>query len=341
MLKKTVSVIAIMSVMLSVFFYVPVHAATGYPTTDVNVYKYQIVNNCFIQVSGHTLNDNIDSWTDAGDNVGYKYGHVKHVFNISITNIGTSNIVVKDLVFTPVLTIDNNVQPSTDYYREITNEEYFGNDFIMNYARTAGYILLSPVSDWSSQGYICITPNTTLSATYFFETAARWYTIAGNIYYARLTDITFGSPTVTTTTAVPNGANSVINNSINYNGSTLHSDLIDIYGALSGNASTNNSITQDSNTLHNQSDSVHTQEASYYAANSQAIQATGLSNYQFDASAVSGLTGVRGDFIDIWNSLGSWNTVYIFSLTLGLALTILRHTPSAVSSALRRRKDKQ
>lgn len=108
--------------------------------------------------------------------------------------------------------------------------------------------------------------------------------------------------------------------------------LDSFYGSNNGN------VSQDSDTLANQSDSVHSQEAQYYAQNTQAIQATGLSNYQFDNFAVSGLQSVRGDFIDVWNSLGGWNSVYIFSLTLGLALTILRHSPSTISSAIRRRK---
>lgn len=98
-----------------------------------------------------------------------------------------------------------------------------------------------------------------------------------------------------------------------------------------------NDLNDASDDIATQSDQIHSQEAAYYQQNSAAIQATGLSNYQFDASAVSGLTGVRGDFIDVWNSLGGWNTVYIFSLTLGLALTILRHSPSAISSIVRRK----
>lgn len=103
--------------------------------------------------------------------------------------------------------------------------------------------------------------------------------------------------------------------------------------------SVGDTLSNQSNDLADQSSQVHSQEAAYYQQNSAAIQATGLSNYQFDASAVSGLTGVRGDFLDVWNSLGSWNSVYIFSLTLGLALTILRHSPSAISSALRKRNN--
>lgn len=97
-------------------------------------------------------------------------------------------------------------------------------------------------------------------------------------------------------------------------------------------------ISTDSSTIHDQSSVIHSQEQSYYQQNSQAIQATGLSNYQFDNTTVSGLQGVRGDFVDVWNSLGGWTSVYIFSLTLGLALTILRHSPSAISSAVRRRQ---
>lgn len=112
--------------------------------------------------------------------------------------------------------------------------------------------------------------------------------------------------------------------------------LSDIYNSLNSNNSSN--ISTDSGTLHTQSDQVHSQEATYYAQNTQAIQATGLSNYQFDNSTVSGLQGIRSDFTDVWNALSGWNSIYIFSLTLGLALTILRHSPSAISSAIRRKR---
>lgn len=113
--------------------------------------------------------------------------------------------------------------------------------------------------------------------------------------------------------------------------------LSDIYNAL--NSSNSDNVSNDSDTLHDQSEQAHSQEMAYYNSNTQAIQNTGLQSYRFSNDQEIGIGAVRNDFIALWNSLGGWTTVYIFSLTLGLALTILRHTPSAISSAVRRRRD--
>ena len=130
---------------------------------------------------------------------------------------------------------------------------------------------------------------------------------------------------------------------------TIHSDLSttnnwlqDIWGRikniqdiLTGDSTTNSNISTDSGSLKTQSDNIHTQEQAYYTANSQAIQATGLSNYQFNNEIASGVAQVTDQFNGIWNSLGTWTNVYIFSLTLGLALTIIRHSPNAISRKIR------
>lgn len=87
--------------------------------------------------------------------------------------------------------------------------------------------------------------------------------------------------------------------------------------------------------LKTQSDNIHTQESAYFQQNSQAIAQTGLSNYRFDSTQGGGIAAVSNDFTTIFNALGSWNTIYIFSLTLGLALTIIRHSPNAISRKIR------
>lgn len=117
----------------------------------------------------------------------------------------------------------------------------------------------------------------------------------------------------------------------------IYTDVHSIQQAMTSNSSTNASASQDSQSLKTQSDSVHQQEQQFFNQNSQAIAATGLSNYSFGVNG-NGVTAVSKDFTDIFNSLGDWNSVYIFSLTLGLALTIIRHVPSAVS---RRRRNKE
>lgn len=72
---------------------------------------------------------------------------------------------------------------------------------------------------------------------------------------------------------------------------------------------------------------IHTSESQWYADNNEAISASGLSNFQFDSTTSTGLSGAVNDFTLVWNSLGTWTLVYTLSLTLSLATFILRHKP--------------
>lgn len=130
--------------------------------------------------------------------------------------------------------------------------------------------------------------------------------------------------------------NGVIHNDITTSNSWLSqikAFVENINSTLGGVTNTNSGITDGSSTVKNTSDSIHTQEQIYFAQNAQAIQATGLGNYQIGTVEGNGIGAVSNDFTAIWNALGGWTSVYIFSLTLSLALTIIRHAPSAVTRA--------
>lgn len=126
---------------------------------------------------------------------------------------------------------------------------------------------------------------------------------------------------------------------ITYDLDHIWEHVYNIENLLKGNSTTNDAITNSSGSLKTQSDNVHSQEQAYFTQNSQAIQSTGLGNYRFGTVEGNGIASVSSDFTAIWNALGGWNSVYIFSLTLTMALTILRHAPNAISR--RRRKDSQ
>lgn len=126
---------------------------------------------------------------------------------------------------------------------------------------------------------------------------------------------------------------------ITYDLDHIWEHVYNIENLLKGNSTTNNNITNDSSSLKTQSDNVHSQEQAYFTQNSQAIQSTGLGNYRIGTVEGNGIASVSSDFTALWNALGGWNSVYIFSLTLTMALTILRHAPNAISR--RRRKDSQ
>lgn len=249
------------------------------------------------------------------------------IFKINCLSTSLSNYLVGPFTFE--LSIDN-----SDNYR-VTEIYNMSNDGYISVNKTSqnNTFTIAPSADWgytdqnANRRYV-VTPGTsiTVSAVIGFNTSYG----SSNISMGSINGVTLlstGYGLFTETDIYPNASHGDINNSLD-----------EIIGLLTGDVPVNSDVTAGSSELNDNNDNVHAQEEAYYQANSQAIQATGLSNYQFDSSAVSGLTGVRGDFIDIWNSLGSWNSVYIFSLTLGLALTILRHSPSAISGALRRRR---
>lgn len=111
--------------------------------------------------------------------------------------------------------------------------------------------------------------------------------------------------------------------------------LRDLY--IAQNAQINNSDFDDTTEgIADDNEYVHQQEQSYYQLNNAYIESTGLQNYNFTTTDRNGIGAVRNDFVDLWNALGSYTSVYIFSLTFGLALTILRYVPAGVSSIRRR-----
>lgn len=99
-------------------------------------------------------------------------------------------------------------------------------------------------------------------------------------------------------------------------------DLYSSYASSAPGASSNGSA---SDSLTQQSDNVHSQEQQFFNQNSQALQNVGLSNYRFDQNQTGGIGAVSNDFTAVFNALGGFNSVFIFSMTLSLALMILRH----------------
>lgn len=74
-------------------------------------------------------------------------------------------------------------------------------------------------------------------------------------------------------------------------------------------------------------DNVHSQEQNWFNQGNTSIGNSGLDNYQFNAEQSGGISGVSNDFVRVWNACGSLNSVWIFSLTLSLALYIIHHVP--------------
>lgn len=110
----------------------------------------------------------------------------------------------------------------------------------------------------------------------------------------------------------------------------------DAYEAVEDSSvSVDNSASSASSSL----DSIHEQEQQWYNDNDRAIAATGLSNFEYTQDQLTGISHVVGQWGQVWSSLGSWNTVYIFTLLLSLATFILRHEPTTKLKQKRELRD--
>lgn len=93
----------------------------------------------------------------------------------------------------------------------------------------------------------------------------------------------------------------------------------------SGNATTNLVFSTVTTDVEDIVEEQHEQEAQYYSDTNTALENSGLPDYNFNSQQTGGLSGVSDDFVRVWNACGALNSVFVFSLTLSLALYILRH----------------
>lgn len=84
-------------------------------------------------------------------------------------------------------------------------------------------------------------------------------------------------------------------------------------------------VTDDATDVTSDIENQHQQEATYYSDTNTAIDSSGLDTYTFDSNTTSGLNGLKTDFTLVWNACGTLSNVWILSLTLSLALYIIRH----------------
>lgn len=327
-MKKTLAVLTLIAV--GVFFCIPVNASTYISIANSKVATANN-NNVYCEFRAVQLKGPLDEYVQVANYAEQQniVSHMVVLVQVKFTNYNNYPCTVRS--FAPRFVFADG---TNEVYRRVVNIENYTDEMYLTITNSSSYFDITPSVYFVDGSLVNVPPHGSITALARVEMVCELpvnSTMGSmNFSYGSISSLEFyqGGFIAEQTSVYPKGTNIEI-----------QMTLEDILEQLQGNASTNADLEDESDTIASQSESVHYQEAAYYAQNSAAIEATGLSNYQFDASAVSGLTGVRGDFIDIWNSLGSWNSVYIFSLTLGLALTILRHSPSAISSAIRRRSN--
>lgn len=135
-------------------------------------------------------------------------------------------------------------------------------------------------------------------------------------------------------TGAPNAFSSAINYIEYYmlhvmqNTDTMVQYLADITGTLESISDSIESANESVQDLADSQEDVHDQEQQIYDDTNQAIGNTVISSWDWGEGVMPGLARASLDFTDLWNSLGVWNKVYTFSMTLTLCFTIIRHLPA-------------
>lgn len=70
---------------------------------------------------------------------------------------------------------------------------------------------------------------------------------------------------------------------------------------------------------------LHQSETGFYESADDALADVDFDSFEYDASTTGGLNWFNDRFTDIWNNLGSFAVVPVFSMLLSLAVMILRH----------------
>lgn len=108
------------------------------------------------------------------------------------------------------------------------------------------------------------------------------------------------------------------------NTDTMVEQLNDITSTLSSIANTIQSTNEQAEELSGSSEEVHAQEQVLFEQANSSIGSTVIGSFAFDPDTSAGMGRVGIDFTNLWNSLGNWHNVYIFSMILTLAFTIIR-----------------
>lgn len=202
-----------------------------------------------------------------------------------------------------------------------SDSSYVGYDYA-----TVDNLNLNLYTMYSSSMYI--SSNT--KPMHFDIGEVKYVTLRFNYYYAvnKYSDATVSHTINGDYTVDVDMSSWVITNDNLYSDSLLSRTLARIRDLLTGDKNKNDQISDDSGTLSDTESQIHQQEQQWYSDNESAIEATGLSNFEFSSGELDGLTQLRLQFAQVWGALGDWTLVYIFVLSLSLATFILRHHPT-------------
>lgn len=276
----------------------------------------------------------LDSDAMYSNTSGNYYSYDNHVYiNIILSNTTNKDIYCNNL-YTYYLYLDSHMnlgtQGGTTYYSpyKITDVKPINDDncFLINTIGTLNdsYSLAFMVSpNYIANGRLCIPAGKTVSSQFILTIDgfnATGVTVGGTdqYYVPTVNSMNLGTSKWTQTDNLMIGAPW-------YSLPKIYQSIQDFFNAYNQNSSKSQDVTNNSNSLTNQSDAIHNQENGYYTQTNTALSNTGLSNFQFSSNVIGGMGKVKDQFTYVWNKLGNYNVVFTFSLTLSVALMIIRH----------------
>lgn len=323
MYKKIISV---MSVALVVFL------CTSFPVfanTDINAEAWKNVTGTSsdgkvsynIQVTqGYKETDSFAMTTNPNSYVRYSNTHL-YVW-VYLSNDTDQDVQMNQWTFKLTINTDNYVgsdPQGASYYKtyKITEMRPLSDDNFATITRgDASSIAFSPSIKYAYQGKFAIPKHTALVS--MFEIVLQGSVASGNPSWALDTD-DFNFTYLFTDLNSKSFTSGIFPITAEWYSLANQQDA---YADVNPNSS---ALDQSSSAAKTQSDQVHQQELSYYNQTNQAISGTGIQNFQFNNEQVGGIGAVSNDFSSLWSALGSWNNVYVFTLTLSLALFIIRY----------------
>lgn len=111
----------------------------------------------------------------------------------------------------------------------------------------------------------------------------------------------------------------------------------DIISTLNSISDTIQNANDNASAITDTSESQHEAEQEIFEQANNDIGSTVIESFAFDVNTSSGMGRVGIDFNNLWMSMGQWSQVYVFSMTLTLALTIIRYS---VARSKKKNEDK-
>lgn len=149
------------------------------------------------------------------------------------------------------------------------------------------------------------------------------------IYGGALTgfSITWNNPAIPFTPVVVAAGDALVSSYEEYL-KWIYFRLNTIYDSLIDQAQTSTETVQTGEDTQTDIETIHGEEQTWFTGTETAIEGTGLSTFSFTGDAGTGITGVKDQFVDLWNHMGALIIVPVFALSLKLATTIIRHAPA-------------